>query len=351
MRGTFDPMYLAYTVGKLAIMKLRDAWLIAHPGATLGAFHDEFLAHGENSAAGDRGGDARDEDIAVTERGHDDNNEAIEAWNTILFDKFSRFRRVLAAGLAVHGNRAMDRHPPRRDSRVVDLGCGFGDTTIELGRRIGPRGAAVGIDAAARFIDVARTEAARTENVSFVVGDVERAVPGGPYDLAYSRMGTMYFASPVAALRNVRQALVPGGRLCIVTWRKRDANACFHTAELVVRELLGDPPKQDQVTCGPGPFSMAGPDLVSDQLVAAGYTDIAFERSDADIEIGRDLDEAITFALALGPAGEVVRLAGDAAIVRKAEIENALRAALAPFARPAGVWAPSSCWIVTARVA
>ena len=94
---------------------------------------------------------------------------------------------------------------------------------------------------------------------------------------------------------------------------------------------------------------MAGADLVGDQLLAAGYTERSFERSDADIEIGRDLDEAIPFALALGPAGEVVRLSGDAAVQRMAEIEAALRAALAPFTRPDGVWAPSSCWIITAR--
>jgi len=96
---------------------------------------------------------------------------------------------------------------------------------------------------------------------------------------------------------------------------------------------------------------MAGPDMVSDQLIAAGYRDIVFERSDADIEIGADLDEALAFALALGPAGEVVRLAGDAAVQRRAEIEAAMRATLRPFVGADGrVRAPSSCWIVTARV-
>src|SRR5207244_3362501 len=137
------------------------------------------------------------------------------------------------------------------------------------------------------------------------VADIEAAVPGGPYDLAFSRMGTMFFASPVIALRNVRKALAAGGKLCMVVWRKKDANQCFHEAERVVRELLGDPPKQDQVTCGPGPFSMASADLVSDQLIAAGYKDITFERSDADIKIGDNLDNAVEFALMLGPAGEV----------------------------------------------
>src|SRR5450432_1164574 len=286
----------------------------------------------------------------MAERTYDNNNEAIEAWNTVLFDKFTRFRRVLVAGLGVHGTRAMDRLALAPGASVVDIGCGFGDTTIELGRRVGPSGRAVGVDAAPRFIDQARVEAkaARAENVTFELADIEQEVTGGPYDHAYSRMGTMFFASPVIALRNIRRAITPGGRLVMAVWRKREANECWHTAELVVRELLGDPPKRDdQVTCGPGPFSMAGPDMVSDQITAAGYTDITFERSDADIEIGSTMDEAIMFALELGPAGEVVRLAGDAAVQRNVEIHAAMRETLQRYERADGVWAPSSCWLVS----
>jgi ubiquinone/menaquinone biosynthesis C-methylase UbiE len=291
----------------------------------------------------------------MAERTFEDNNEAIEAWNTVLFDKFTRFRRVLVAGLGVHGARAMDRLALKPGTSIVDIGCGFGDTTIELGKRLGPSGRAVGVDAAPRFIDQARSEAkaARAENVTFEVADVERVVPGGPYDLAYSRMGTMFFASPVIAMRNIRKSLASGGRLTMAVWRKREANECFHAAELKIRELLGDPPKRDdQVTCGPGPFSMAGPDMVGDQLTAAGYTEITFERSDADIEIGTNLDEAITFALEIGPAGEVVRLSGETAVRRRAEIDRAMREVLTPYVRADGeVWAPSSCWIISARAA
>src|SRR5262249_47054174 len=160
---------------------------------------------------------------------------------TVLFDKFVKYRTILTTGLGVHGSRAMDRHVPRAGSRVVDIGCGFGDTTIELARRVGPSGRAVGIAAAARFIHAARAGSRGVENVGLEVADVGSAVPGGPYDLAFSRMGTMFFASPVIAMRNVRKALAPDGRLCMVVWRKKDANQCFYEAELCVRELLGDP--------------------------------------------------------------------------------------------------------------
>jgi SAM-dependent methyltransferase len=276
------------------------------------------------------------------------NEEAIAAWNTVLFDKFVKYRPYVSTALGVHGDRALERLAPSSGARVVDIGCGFGDTTVQLADRVGPTGVAVGVDAAPRFIDLARSETAARPNVRFEVADVEREVPGGPYDAAFSRMGTMFFASPVFALRNIRKALVPGGKLCMVVWRKKEFNECFYSAELVVRELLGDPPKHDQVTCGPGPFSMGSPDLVSDQLRAAGYSSMAFERSDADMMIGTDLAAGIEFALTLGPAGEVVRLAGETAIKRRGEIEAAVANVLQPWVRPNGVFAPSSCWIVTA---
>lgn len=285
---------------------------------------------------------------AMAGTGLDGNTEAITAWNTILFDKFVKYRPFVSTALGAHGDRGIERLAPAKGARVVDIGCGFGDTTAQIADRVGPTGLAVGVDAAARFIDVARSETRERSNIRFEVADVERELPGGPYDAAYSRMGTMFFASPVFALRNIRKALVPGGKLCMVVWRRKDANECFQGAELVVRELLGEPVKGDQVTCGPGPFSMASPDLVSDQLRAAGFTTITFERSDAEMLVGHDLPGAIDLALTIGPAGEVVRLAGAEAVKRRAEIEAAVGKVLEQYERADGVFAPSSCWLVVA---
>jgi hypothetical protein len=94
---------------------------------------------------------------------------------------------------------------------------------------------------------------------------------------------------------------------------------------------------------------MAGPDMVSTMLRSAGYGGITFERFDADICIGRDVDEAIEFAMALGPAGEIIRLAGEQGEKRKKDVAAALRDTLSPYARDTGVWAPSSTWFINAR--
>jgi len=282
-----------------------------------------------------------------------DNDIVIEAWNTILFDKFSRFRHLLIDGLSAHSNEALARHAHPEGARVLDVGCGFGDSTQRIARSVGPRGEAFGVDCAENFVKAATQEAERSGvgNASFFQADVQMDDLRGPYDFAFSRFGTMFFMLPGAAMRNIRKTLKPGGELTMIVWRCREENPWLHEAELRVREIVPVVSHEDtdQVHCGPGPFSMAGPDMVSSLLRSAGYDRIAFERFDADICIGRELAEAIEFAMALGPSGEIIRLAGEEGEKRKPEVVAALREALARYARDDGVWAPSSTWFVTAR--
>jgi len=218
---------------------------------------------------------------------------------------------------------------------------------------VGPRGAAVGVDCAENFIKAATDESREADiaNASYFVADVQTDDLRGPYDFAFSRFGTMFFMLPGAALRNIRKALKPGGEFTMIVWRKREENPWLHEAELKVRELVPVVSHEDtdQVHCGPGPFSMAGPDMVSSMMRSAGFDRITFERFDTDICIGRDVAEAIEFAMALGPAGEIIRLAGEEGVKRRDSVVAALRETLAPYSRSDGVWAPSSTWFVTAR--
>jgi SAM-dependent methyltransferase len=279
------------------------------------------------------------------------NEEAVEAWNGVLFDRFVHFRHLVSAGLGAHGEEALRIHPPAVGERVLDIGCGFGETTLRIADLVGPDGSVLGLDAAERFIAMARTEGAEAGlgNVGFAVGDLQVAELEPGFDYAFSRMGTMFFANPVPAMRNVRRALVPGGRLCMVVWRRKLENEWVSRAEAVVERFVEEPEESDEPTCGPGPFSMGDADVTSQILLGAGFEDVSLRRCDIEIQTGRDLDEAVAFAMALGPAGEVIRLAGDEAERLRPQIVAALREALAEFERPDGVWAPASTWIVSAR--
>jgi ubiquinone/menaquinone biosynthesis C-methylase UbiE len=158
------------------------------------------------------------------------NAETIEAWDGPLYDRFVRFREIVTTGLGAHGEKALELYPPQPGQRVLDVGCGFGDTTQRIAELVGPEGFATGVDVAPRFIESAREEAASAPNVSFEVRDVQVDDLGGPYDMAFSRMGTMFFANPVAALRNVRESLAPAARLAMVVWRDRTANDWLYRA-------------------------------------------------------------------------------------------------------------------------
>ncbi len=137
----------------------------------------------------------------------------------------------------------------------------------------------------------------------------------------------------------------------MIVWRRREENPWVYEAETIARQLVPVIAHEDtdEVHCGPGPFSMAGPDFVSNLLRSAGYDRIGFERFDTDICIGRDLDDAVAFATALGPAGEIIRLAREEGEKRASQVEAALRAVFAPLSRKDGVWAASSTWFVSAR--
>ena len=279
------------------------------------------------------------------------NEEAIEAWNGVLFDRFVQFRDIIISGLGAHGEEALRIHPPNPGDRALDIGCGFGDTTQRLAELVGPGGSAVGIDAAERFIETAREEAeqAGTPNVRFEVGDVQTTRFDEPFDYAFARFGTMFFANPVAALRNVREALNPGSRLCTVVWRRKLDNEWLHRAEQVVEHLVEEDPDSDEPTCGPGPFSMADADTTSQILLGAGFEDVTLRRCDIEFRFGASLDDGVALVMALGPAGEVIRLAGDQADELRPQIEAALREALSEFVTDDGVRASSSTWIVSAK--
>ena len=280
------------------------------------------------------------------------NDIVIEAWNTVLFDKFTRFKHLVTS-FSYHSDEAFLRHPFPEDARVLDVGCGFGDCAIRIAQEFAPRVEVFGVDCARNFVDAAKNEAKAAEaaNVSFFVADVQLDDLRGPYDYAFSRFGTMFFMAPGAALGNIRKSLKPGGEFVQIVWRKREDNPWLFEAEQRVKQIVPviSHEETDEVHCGPGPFSMADADMASSMLQAVGYDHIAFERFDADIFIGRDMDDAIDFAMELGPAGEIIRLAGEEGQRLKPEVMEALRETLTPYLKDTGVWAPSSAWFITAR--
>jgi ubiquinone/menaquinone biosynthesis C-methylase UbiE len=278
------------------------------------------------------------------------NTEFVDFWNEVLVPKFTKYRHILVGGLAHHSAKIFPSLEVGEGDKVVDVGCGFGDTAMLFAQRVGPRGSVLGIDCCDGFIEFGRRDAkaAGIDNVSFVVGDVQSYPFQPDHDFCFSRFGTQFFENPVAGLKNMRASLRPGGVMTMIVWRTIDDNPWLGLPREIVLQYL-PPPGEDGRTCGPGPFSMANQEMVTKQLEISGYTEIDFERVDAPLMVGKTPEDAVGFQIALGPAGEVYREAGPEAERRHHEIEAALKAELAKFEGPEGIVMASSSWKITAR--
>ena len=272
----------------------------------------------------------------------------VDFWNDVLVPKFVRFRHILVDGLSRHSEAAYDALNLAPAERVVDVGCGFGDTAIQMARMVGSEGYVLGIDCCEGFLKLAREDAsaAGVSNVEFVEGDVQVHEFKPEFDLCFARFGAMFFENPVAGLRNMRTSLKPGGRVMLLVWRTIDDNPWFRIPKETVLKYL-PPLGEDARTCGPGPFSMANQEMVTKQLEIAGYSNIEFQRIDAPVMVGNDIDDAIAFQLALGPAGEVYSEAEEEAEARKDEIHGAMGEALSEYLTDNGVVLMSSSWNIT----
>lgn len=276
--------------------------------------------------------------------------EFVDFWNEVLVPKFIKFKHILVDGLTHHSEAIFPTLRVKEGDSVLDIGCGFGDTAMKLARRVGSSGRVLGVDCCDAFMDYGRKEAAEEglNNVTFANGDV-LIMPFEPeYDFVFSRFGTMFFSNPVAAMRNMRTAMKPGATMTHIVWRTPDDNPWLSMAKEVVLGFL-PPPGEDARTCGPGPFSMANQEMVTGMMKSAGYENINFERVDAPVLVGKTIQDAVDFQLALGPAGEVFREAGDEAEEKREQIETALAEAINVQKKGAdGIVMDSSSWVISA---
>lgn len=281
----------------------------------------------------------------------DENTEFVDFWNEILVPKFVKYKHILVGGLSHHSEKIFPSLNVNEGDKVVDVGCGFGDTALLFAERVGPTGSVLALDCCDAFLEFGRHDA-KTAGVDNIIEFVEADVQGYPFeaihDFCFARFGTQFFENPVAGLRSMRASLKPGGEMVMIVWRTIDDNPWLGLPKDIVLRYL-PPPGEDARTCGPGPFSMANQEMVTKQLEISGYTDVQFERVDAPLMVGNNPDDAVGFQLALGPAGEVYREAGEEAEAKHDEIVQALKAELSQYDTSEGIVMESSSWKISAK--
>ncbi|WP_293681163.1 class I SAM-dependent methyltransferase, partial [uncultured Phenylobacterium sp.] len=276
--------------------------------------------------------------------GEDPNAAQVAYWNEATGPTWAALQVPLDRQLAPLGRLAMDVLAPGPGERVLDIGCGAGDATLQLARAVAPGGAVTGADISRPLLEVARRRAASQPGVAFIEADAQTyPFEPGAFDAVFSRFGVMFFADPVAAFANIRAAMKPGGRLAFVCWRPPAENPIMVLPAMAAAPHLPPPPPPPEPGA-PGPFAFADPDRVRGILGDAGFADVGVTPRDLKVG-GGDLETVLGLALKVGPLGGQVRDNPD----RRDVVIDAVRAALKPHDGPDGVKLGAAVWVVSAR--
>lgn len=276
------------------------------------------------------------------------NAQQILFWNDTAGAMWVALEPRIGAQLRPLGLRAMAHAAFAAGERVLDVGCGAGETTREIARRVGPSGTATGIDVSGPMLALAR-EGARAEGVANVVFEQvdaqTAALPAASFDVLFSRFGVMFFDDPPAAFANLRRALAPGARLVFVCWRGLRENPWMSVPlAAAAKHLTITPPAPG----APGPLAFADPRLVHDILGGAGFKGISIEALDELLTIGGPaaLEDTVDFLTKIGPAARALREADPEMIP---VVREAIREAVTPYHGVNGLCMAGAAWLVTAK--
>ncbi len=276
------------------------------------------------------------------------NADQIAEWNGLLGERWAAQQREIEGIVAPFGAAALQAAAAQPGERVIDIGCGCGDTTFALAQAVGAQGAVLGIDISQPMLAVARARAADAElaQLAFAEADASAADLPGDCDLLFSRFGVMFFDQPVAALARLRRALRAGGRCVFVCWRAPRDNPWAMAPLAAARAALGvTQPPADPLA--PGPFAFADDVRLHGLLTDAGFSAIELRRFDAPVSMGASPRRAAEAALKVGPVMRFLREVGDD---HAPAITEAIERALEPLAGADGqVRLAGSTWIVSAR--
>jgi SAM-dependent methyltransferase len=243
---------------------------------------------------------------------------------------------LLDLQLSPLGLRAIGALAPIAGESILDVGCGAGQTVLQLADLVGPKGRVTGVDIAPTVLDVARHRSVGYGNVSFLETDaLTLARPDRSLDGVFSRFGVMAFTDPVATFSNLRRMMKPSGRLAFVCWRTLDEN-----------ELDGLPLRAAGLEewVDSTPFRFAEPTTIRTTLRSAGFHAITIEAHDARVSSG-NLDAMIVVLLSVGALGKIIRDHPE----MKTAAESRVRTALAARGANGAVALTAATWIVTAR--
>lgn len=274
----------------------------------------------------------------------DSNKAQKEFWNGAASAGWVAGQENLDRSLAAVTKLLMDTAQLTSGERVLDIGCGTGETSLLAAEKVGNAGSVLGVDISDPMLSHAKTRAAdkKLENVTFQLGDAQSDGFPHEFDLVLSRFGVMFFEDSVAAFSNVRRHMASGGRICFACWRSPKLNDWVSLPVSIARRHVSDDTPGDPLA--PGPFAFADDARIQSILEGSGWKHVECRAADFEMPWGNSRENAADGLLERGPIRALIADQPQEVIDKiRAEIVDALPPGDGPISLKGAVW------IVTAQ--
>lgn len=230
---------------------------------------------------------------------------------------------------------------------VLDVAAGAGDQTIDIARRIGPRGHVVAIDLSPQLVARAKSNLERDgcKTADVRVGNGEALGLNATFDAAVCRLGLMFYANPLVGLIELRRALKPGARAAVLVFSGPAQNPLIVEQLAIAARHAGIAPP-DPCQSG-GLLSLGDPLQLTALFAHAGFADIACRAIAAPMTLP-SVSEYIDFLRTA--AGPVVQMASRLADPQRAALWSNLERAFERYQTSDGWCGPNELILVSGHV-
>tara|TARA_X000000950_G_scaffold128049_1_gene160091 strand:- start:461 stop:1309 length:849 start_codon:yes stop_codon:yes gene_type:complete len=241
------------------------------------------------------------------------NDEQFEFWNEGIGQWWVDEDESMNERLSILTEELFLKSNIKKDDKVLDIGCGGGQTTFEVSEMVGENGYVLGADISKILLDLAKSKYASTKNLEFKYCDVQNyKFRENSFNKVISRFGVMFFENPIEAFKNIYNAIQEGGSLNFVCWTNVMENEFFtDPTNIIIRHLNKDFP---EITRSPGPLAFSEEKYINEILSNSGFKNIKVEKVYSLITTNDSPEKNGELLLNIGSGG---RLLADANLSKK----------------------------------
>ena len=241
------------------------------------------------------------------------NDEQFEFWNEGIGQWWVDEDESMNERLSILTEELFLKSNIKKDDKVLDIGCGGGQTTFEVSEMVGENGYVLGADISKILLDLAKSKYASTKNLEFKYCDVQNyKFRENSFNKVISRFGVMFFENPIEAFKNIYNSIQEGGSLNFVCWTNVMENEFFtDPTNIIIKHINKEFP---EITRAPGPLAFSEEDYVKEILVSSKFKNVKVEKVYSSISTNDSAEKDGVLLLKLGLGG---RLLADANLSKK----------------------------------